>query len=343
MMIDPDTELLRRLLFLPARASTYAHQVDALHYSLILSTLFVSTVIGLTSIAFFVRYRRRRVDQQTVKIESPRWLEILFVVVPMTCFLTWFTIGYRDFVWLGSPPPDAMDVYVLGKQWMWQFSYPDGPSAVDTLRVPAGRPVRLLLTSRDVIHSFFVPEFRIKQDAIPNRYTQTWFQATRTGEFQVLCAEFCGTDHSMMRGRVIVMDPAEYDGWLSEQHKGLVAQTDGARTSEDPEGAASSLVEQGRRLAVANGCLKCHTLDGTRHIGPSWAGLYRRLETLEGGGTVVADEAYLTESMMDPRAKVVAGFQPVMPPFQGRLSGPEIAALVELIKSLRTGGALGNR
>jgi cytochrome c oxidase subunit II len=333
---DPDTDLLRRMLFLPERASTFADQVDPLHYSLILAALVVSTAIGVTSLAFFVRYRRRRPDQQTPKVTQPLWLEALFIVVPAGCFLAWFTIGYRDFIWLSTPPKDAIDIYVLGKQWMWQFSYPDGPSAVDVLRVPAGRPVRLLLTSRDVIHSFFVPEFRIKQDAIPNRYTQTWFEATRVGRYQVLCAEYCGTDHSMMRGEVVVMEPAEYDGWVLQQSKGLVALADAERTTVERESAGSSLIEQGRRLAVANGCVRCHSQDGTPHIGPTWLDLYRRTEKLQSGESVIADEAYLTESMMDPAARVVAGFNPVMPPFHGKLQGPEVAALIELIKSLRS-------
>jgi cytochrome c oxidase subunit 2 len=227
-----------------------------------------------------------------------------------------------------------MDVYVQGKKWMWQFAYPGGPNGVDVLRVPAGRPVRLLLTSRDVIHSFFVPDFRIKQDAVPGRYTETWFKANGPGRHQVFCAEYCGIGHSAMLGEVEVLEPAEFDAWLAEARRNTVlAAQDFPEDRLDPR---ASLAENGRRLAAQYGCFKCHTVDGTRHIGPTWLDLYRKQEKLQDGHTVVADEAYLTESMMDPAAKIVAGYQNVMPTFQGRVPGPEIAAIVEFIKTLRT-------
>jgi cytochrome c oxidase subunit II len=292
--------------------------------------------VGLTALGFFVRYRRRSDDETTKRIAPPLWLEVAFVVVPLGFFLTWFALGFRDYLTLTQPPRDAIDIYVMGKQWMWKFAYPQGPNAVSVLRVPAHRPVRLLLTSRDVIHSFFVPEFRIKQDAIPGRYTMTWFTATRPGRYQIFCTEYCGTEHSRMLGEVVVMEPSEYDDWMEAQRNTRLAKQDTVASGGEPQLEHSNLVEEGRRQALTQGCVRCHTLDGEDHIGPTWLDLYGREETLSDGSRIKADEAYLTESMMDPGLKIVRGFSSVMPPYQGRLNAPEVAALLEFIKSLRS-------
>jgi cytochrome c oxidase subunit 2 len=329
-------EFLRKLLFLPDQASTFARDLDRLHFFVILTTFVMSTAVGLTAIVFFIRYRRRSETQTTPHIEPPMWMEALFITVPLSLFIFWFFLGYREFVRQQTPPADSMDVYVMAKKWMWKFAYPDGPNAINVLRVPAGRNVRLLMTSRDVIHSFYVPEFRIKQDVLPGRYTQTWFNATTPGRYQILCAEYCGAGHSIMRGEVIVLKPQDFEDWLAFQHRGVVATQDGQPTALDFAPALGNMVDQGRRIAAEQGCVKCHSTDGTRHIGPTWLDLYRRHEKLTDGSTVEADEAYLTESMMDPAQKVVEGFQPVMPSFQGKLAGPEVAALVEYIKSLQS-------
>jgi len=329
-------EVLRKLLFLPDQASTFARDVDRLHYFVILTTFVMSTAVGLTTILFFIRYRRRSETQTTPHIEPPMWMEALFIGVPLSFFTLWFFLGYREFVRQQTPPADSMDVYVMGKKWMWKFAYPDGPNAINVLRVPAGRNVRLLMTSRDVIHSFYVPEFRIKQDVLPGRYTQTWFNATTPGRYQILCAEYCGAGHSIMRGEVIVLKAQDFEDWLAFQHRGVVATQDGQPTALDFAPPLGNMVDQGRRIAAEQGCVKCHSTDGTRHIGPTWLDLYHRREKLTDGKTVEADEAYLTESMMDPALKVVEGFQPVMPSFQGKLAGPEVAALVEYIKSLQS-------
>jgi len=176
----------------------------------------MSTAVGLTAVFFFVRYRRRSETQTTPHIEPKTWLEALFVTVPLIFFLAWFFLGYREFVRQTTPPIDSMDVYVMGKKWMWKFAYPEGPNAINVLRVPAGQNVRLLMTSRDVIHSFFVPEFRVKADVLPGRYTQLWFNATTPGRYQILCAEYCGAGHSIMRGEVIVLRPrTSRTGWHS--------------------------------------------------------------------------------------------------------------------------------
>ncbi len=329
-------DLLRRLLFLPPQASDYARQVDSLHYFVILTTMVGAFGVFATALYFFVKYRRRSDTDVTPRVSPTTAHEILFVGGPLTLFLIFFAIGYPQYVSLGLPPKDATDVYVTGKKWMWKFSYPGGPSAIDALRVPAGRPVRLLITSRDVIHSFFVPALRLKQDALPGRYTQTWFESNRPGRYEIFCAEYCGLSHSGMLAELVVMPAAEFDDWMAQERRGIALAQDSAPAAGEHVRPASNLVEEGRRVASENGCFKCHSVDGTRHIGPTWSNLYGRDERLSTGKIVHADEAYLTKSMMDPSADVVAGYQNVMPTYQGVLSPPDAAAIVEFIKSLRT-------
>ncbi|PTL76561.1 cytochrome c oxidase subunit II [Vitiosangium sp. GDMCC 1.1324] len=352
-------ELFRRILFLPEQASTVAKDVDHLHYVIITTAMVMATLIFGVAAYFLIRFRRRSETDVTPKIQTTLLWEVLFVGVPLTTFLVWFFIGYHDFVRMQTPPPDAMDVYVVGKQWMWKFTYPEGPNSLGVLRVPVGRPVRLLLTSRDVIHSFYVPSFRIKQDAIPGAYTQTWFQVVKPGSYRVMCAEYCGLKHSEMWAEVVALSPGDYESWMKEQRQGLMARRDATPSgpekeepqiparkaarydAQEPHGEVmyaerGTLAERGERVAAEKGCLKCHSVDGTQHIGPTWVDLYMRHERLTNGQTVLADEAYLTESMMKPLAKVVAGFEPVMPSFQGQLEAAEVAALLEYIKTLRS-------
>jgi cytochrome c oxidase subunit 2 len=251
-----------------------------------------------------------------------------------------------------------MEVYVTGKQWMWQFAYPDGRGDISVLTVPVNRPVKLNMISRDVIHSFSVPAFRIKQDVLPGRYMTAWFTATKPGVYEILCAEFCGVGHSNMWGNVVVLSPGDYELW---ERGGMPLALQRAReltTAQRPVGIlagggmleqgvlsdeSTTLAELGRIVAVKHACFACHTVDGRIHIGPTWSGLYGAERRLESGAVVHADPSYLTESMMDPRAQVVAGFAPVMPSYQGLLSGAESAALVEYIKSLRDQEATNTR
>jgi cytochrome c oxidase subunit II len=329
-------ELLRRLLNLPEQASQHARDVDALHYLVAGTTMVAALLIFGTALWFTIRFRRRGEGEKTPEVQPHHWHEALFVGVPLVIFLAWFAIGFRQFVELSTPPAGAMDVFVQGKKWMWKFAYQGGPSSLDVLRVPAGRPVRLLITSRDVIHSFFVPELRVKQDALPGRYTQTWFNADRPGRYQVFCAEYCGLSHSGMLAELVVMPADEFDAWLAEQRRSPALAQDAAATPGEVILPGSSILEQGRAVAVQQGCLKCHSIDGSRHIGPTWLDLWQRREKLSTGEQVEVDEAYLTRSMMDPAAQVVAGYQNVMPSYQGKLSPPEVAAVVEYMKSLRT-------
>jgi cytochrome c oxidase subunit 2 len=328
-------DLMRRLLWLPDQASTLAPKIDHLHYFVITVTMIASIATGLLAFGFFFKYRERREGQSTPIINPSVKFELGVIGVPLFFFLLWFFQGYKDYVWYTTPPSNTMDVYVMGKKWMWKFAYANGgPNAIGTLHVPANRPVRLLMTSRDVLHSFYVPDFRIKQDVLPGRYTETWFEATKPGRYQILCAEYCGTWHSQMWGEIVVMAAPEFDRWMLDQKAGLAERVDTG--GDDGASFHGSLVEYGKRIAMVQGCFKCHTVTGEPHIGPTWLDMYHRRETLENGEQIVADEAYLTDSMIDPRAKIVKGFKPVMPTYKGRMAAPEFAALVEFIKSLRS-------
>lgn len=334
-------ELLRQLLFLPEQRSSLAREIDGLHYLVIGITMGGAFLITIIGGYFLVRYRRRGPD-----ISQPHpgafarpalFLEVAALIALGFIFLGFWNIGTRQFVDLRTPPADTLDVYITAKQWMWKFAYPEGESMINTLYVPARRPVKLIMTSRDVIHSFYVPEFRIKQDVLPGRYTTAWFEATEPGAYPILCTEYCGTSHSMMRGQVIVLDPADYERWLvgGAASTPAFAQESAARSEDERSGAEPTLPSRGERAAAQHGCLRCHTLDGTPHIGPTWAGLYRSIVPLEGGGERLADEAYITESIMDPLAALHRGFPASMPSYLGLITPPDIAAMIELMKSLR--------
>jgi cytochrome c oxidase subunit 2 len=247
-------------------------------------------------------------------------------------FILWWVIGFRQYVHMAEAPADSEVVYVDAKQWMWKFTYPGGRSTNDVLTVPVGKPIKLVMTSRDVIHSFFVPPFRVKQDVVPGRYVTVWFEAKKPGTYPIWCAEYCGPSHSTMRGEVVVLSQEDYARWEQNAH-------DEAKSTDCGHGPGScgegDLVAIGRAVAVRRACVACHTLDGQRHIGPTWAGLYGSERTLSDGRKVIADEAYLTRSMMEPNADLVAGYPQVMPTYQGTLTAAEAGALVELIRALK--------
>lgn len=332
-------ELLRAILFLPPGASTMADEIDKLHFVVIGTTMLGATGIFAAVIWFTLKYRRRSDQEYTEKVRAPVWFEVLVIGGLLSLFLAFWVVGMRQYGRMHKAPEDALTVYVTAKQWMWKFSHPQGRSSVGYLVVPAGEPVRLLITSRDVIHSFYVPAFRIKQDAVPGRWTSIWFEADRRGSYPLFCAEYCGQAHSRMWGSVVVLEPRDYRSWLDGAMPDRVreaqanARVHGGRYGDRGE---STLIEQGEQAAARYGCLGCHTVTGQRHIGPSWRGIFGTYEELENGERVFVDEEYLTESMMQPEAKVVAGFDPVMPSFMGVLPQPEVAALVEYIKALET-------
>jgi cytochrome c oxidase subunit 2 len=312
-----------RLLNLPPEASAGAAGIDALHLFVITITMLSSTAVFALALYFVVRYRRRTDGQLTPRIVASAWTEGTIITAILGLFLLWWVIGFRQYVAMRTPPPDAPVVYVTAKQWMWKFTYPDGRASNDVLTVPVGRPVRLAMTSRDVIHSFYVPAFRLKQDVLPGRYTMLWFEPSAPGTYPIFCAEYCGVSHSYMRGTVQVLSAPEYAAWLRAPARDASGLTD--------------LRAEGENAARRRECLACHTIDGQRHIAPSWVGLYGSWVTMSDGRRIYADEEYLTRSMMEPSADVVLGFKPVMPSYFGALPQPEVAAIVEYIKSLRDG------
>jgi cytochrome c oxidase subunit 2 len=337
---------LRRFLFLPPQASTVALGIDQLHYFVILSTMAGAVLVTLVGGYYLIRYRRRGPERGQANADAgahpPVLIKLGAVIALSVLFLVFWVIGLREFVRLRVAPEGAMEVYVTAKQWMWKFAYPQGARSIARLYVPVGRPVKLIMTSRDVIHSFFVPSFRVKQDVVPGRYTTMWFQVLEPGSYPVLCTQYCGTAHSTMRAEVVALPPAAFQRWLDGEQEPEGGRIQGPLYVPPELGLTdvapaeqTSLAQQGVRVAADHGCLRCHTLDGTPHLGPTWAGLYGATVPLDDGTEVVADVAYLTESMMDPNAKLHRGYGPIMPSYLGKLGAGEVAALVELIQSLR--------
>jgi cytochrome c oxidase subunit 2 len=306
----------------PPQASTVAPQVDALYYFLVAVSAFFIVLIFSLVIYFATKYRRSAPRRAAaVPHDNPR-LELLWTLVPLGLTMVMFSWGASLYFDLRQPPADALEIYVLGKQWMWILQHPSGKREINELHVPRGRPVKLTMTSEDVIHSFFIPAFRIKMDVVPGRYTTAWFEATQPGEYHLFCTEYCGTKHSEMIGRVVVMEPVHYQHWLD----GSRASTTGSRSSLEVRGAA--LFEELR-------CATCHkaTLPGVM-LGPSLVGLFGRPVQLQNGETVIADEAYIRESILNPAAKLVAGYQPLMPTYRGQVSEEGLVQLISYIRSL---------
>jgi cytochrome c oxidase subunit 2 len=316
--------MIRNLALLPEQASTAASQVDALFFFLLGVSGFFSLLIASLVVSFAIRYRRRSEDDLPRPIHGSLRLELTWTLIPFAISMAIFFWGASLYLEMSRPPDDAIEVFVVGKQWMWKLQHMEGRREINELHVPLGRPVRLTMTSEDVIHSFFVPAFRIKADVVPGRYTTTWFEATKLGAYHLFCAEYCGTEHSRMIGRVVVMEPAEYQQWLSGRDSGIL-QT--ALAAQAPEAAGGQLFTQ-------LGCPTCHR-EQPGALGPSLHGLYGEKVRLADGRSVTADESYLRESIIDPTAKVVAGYQPVMPTFRPRVNEEQLLQLIQYIKSLR--------
>ncbi|NUO51781.1 MAG: cytochrome c oxidase subunit II [Polyangiaceae bacterium] len=333
-------ELMRRLLYLPPQGSTVAREIDMLHFAVISVTMIGATAVALLAGFWMIKYRRgRRAPNGHRAHPGERSLvaEIIMLGGLVALFLGFWVIGFRQYVKMRVPPADSIEVYVTAKQWMWTFAYADGTRSNGVLYVPANRPVKLIMSSRDVIHSFYVPEFRIKQDVVPGRMTTVWFEAAQPGTYRIMCAEYCGANHSTMRGTVVALSPADYERHLTPSPSPIAGPriSDPAVAGATPE-APLSLADEGGRVAADHGCLRCHTEDGTPHIGPTWAGLYGTTIDLDSGERIVVDEAYLTESMMEPAVRIHRGYRAVMPSYAGLLDAPEVGALVARIKELRS-------
>jgi cytochrome c oxidase subunit II len=302
----------------PQQASTFGAPVDALFIFMCIVTGTVSLLVFVVIFWLAIKYRRTPQNELAQDLEPPKMLEAAWIVIPFIIFMGMFVWGSWLYFRLSRVPDNALDIYATGKQWMWKFQHPTGQREINTLHVPINRPVRITMASEDVIHSLFFPNFRTKADVLPNRYRVMWFQATRVGRYHIFCAEYCGTLHSGMIGWVEVMEPTDYQRWLAG-------------------GAEGSLASQGEKLFQKYACNTCHTNDATAR-GPVLLGLYGSTVTLSDNATAAADENYIRESILNPQAKIVKGFAPLMPTFQGQVSEDDLMKLLAYVKSLTNPG-----
>src|SRR5258707_5746782 len=300
----------------PEQASNLAPQVDNLVYFMVAVCVFFAVVICAAVIYFIFKYQRKTPHEIGVPIHGDLRLEIAWIVLPFPLLLVMFGWGAAIYVDYRHTPTDTLDIYVVGKQWMWRLQQPDGRKEINELHVPVNRNVRLIMASEDVIHDFSVPSFRVKMDVVPGHYNNMWFRPTKTGKYHFFCSQYCGTNHAVMGGWVTVMEPAEYAAWLS-----------GETGDVNP-------VSAGERLFTQLACVTCHLSNGTGRA-PSLNGVFGANVLLADGSPVVADEAYIRESILQPKAKIVAGDQPIMPPFQGLMTEEQILNLTASIKSLQ--------
>jgi cytochrome c oxidase subunit 2 len=304
----------------PQQASAQAGQVDGIYFFMLAVSAFFSLLIAGFLVFFAIRYRRRHRDEIGAAIHGSLALELLWTIIPFCIVMVMFGWGAKVAFAIYRPPVGAMEIYVVGKQWMWKVQHMDGQREINELHVPVGRPVKLIMGSEDVLHSYYIPAFRVKADVIPGRYNALSFTATKPGIYHLFCAEYCGTKHSGMIGSVIAMEPADFQAWLG-----------GGRADDSP-------VAAGEKLFQDLTCNTCHKPD-TQGRGPVLANVFGSQVELQNGSVVTADEAYLRESIVNPQAKIVAGFQPIMPTFQGLVSEEQLLQLISYVKSLSQQGA----
>ena len=300
----------------PPNASSVATEVDLLYLFIVAVCAFFTVLVSALVVVFAVKYRRRHPDEVGHDIHGSLALEIVWTIIPLVLALMMFGWGADLFYRLAKPPRDAMEIFVVGKQWMWKVQHPEGVREINELHVPIDRNVKLTMGSEDVLHDFSIPAFRVKMDVVPGKLTTMWFRATKPGTYHLFCAEYCGTKHSGMIGQVIAMTPQDYEAWLA-----------GGRAMGSP-------ATNGERLFSEHACVTCHKPDAAGR-GPTLYGLYGSRVALADGRTVVADENYLRESIMNSQAKVVQGHQPIMPAFQGMLSEENLMQLIAYIKTLK--------
>ena len=333
--------------WMPQQASESSGLVDWLFYLiLIISTVFFVGIV-IAMVVFIFKYRRR--EGYTPK-ESPSHslgLELTWSVIPLIIVLALFVFGFRGFMDQFVPPEDAMQVNVIGRKWYWSFEYPDtGLQVSNEFHVPVNKPVKLVITSDDVIHSVFIPAFRLKKDAVPGRYNKAWFQATKTGEYDLFCTEYCGTNHSSMLAKVIVQTESEFNNWMKsqisdpledltdEQFAQYLADPDAFIAANPDLGITQPLWKKGEELYKSLGCVGCHSTNGTKIVGPSFKGIWMAQRPLADGTTVLANEDYIHDSIINPLSHIAAGCDPVMPTYKGRIKEREIAAIIEYFKTL---------
>lgn len=302
--------------WLPEGASTLSPEIDSLFYFVTWTSavLFVGVVGAMIYLAW--KYRRRHGEHVPAPVEPNKFVELTWIVLPTILVLIVFNWGFKLFIAQGVAPPDSYEVQVRGSMWNWEFEYPNGTITSGELHVPVDRPVRLVMSSIDVLHSFFIPAFRAKQDVLPNRYSSVWFEATKSDTFQVYCTEYCGDGHSAMLATLITHPQGEFEEWLA-----------GAGVDED-----MPLPELGQQLYEQRQCQACHSIDGTPGIGPTLQGLFGSTETLSDGSTVEVDDDYLRESILEPGASIVQGYQNIMPPAYGNLTERQLSGLIAFIQ-----------
>jgi cytochrome c oxidase subunit 2 len=301
--------------FFPQQASEQAATIDALYFFLLAVTGAFAVLIAVLVVVFAVKYRRKNDQEVGYAIHGSLALELLWTFIPLGITMVMFVWGAQVFFHMTRAPKNAMEIYVVGKQWMWKAQHMDGAREINELHVPIGRPVKLIMGSEDVIHSFFIPDFRVKADVVPGRYNTMWFTATQPGRFHIFCTQYCGTKHSNMIGWVTAMSPADYQTWLSGGSTG------------------GSMSEAGGKLFTDLACVTCH-LDNGQGRGPVLKGLIGKQVLVNGNQSVTFDDAYIRESILNPQAKVVAGFQPIMPTFQGLVTEEQLLQLIAYVKSL---------
>jgi len=298
----------------PAAASQFANEMDRLFAALLLIAALATVSLFAMTIYFITKYHKSRDVDRSAPHERSWHFEIGWITATLVIFVGLAVWGADLFVRQYEPPRNAQEIYVVAKQWMWKIQHPDGTREINTMHVPSGRPIRLIMASQDVIHSFYVPAFRVKQDVVPGRYESLWFSATQPGRYRLMCAEYCGTQHSTMGGWVVVQEPADYARWLEDQHQ------------------QRSLAKQGKALFASLGCGGCHGAGSTVHA-PPLDGLYGRPVPLEDGRLVKADERYLRDSIMLPKSEVAAGYAPVMPSYAGQIGEDDLVKLIAFLKA----------
>ena len=311
--------------WLPEAASNFAERVDNVLIFITVISLIFFILITACLVYFSIKYRKKSDDDETPYITGNQTLEIIWTLVPSVLLIIIFIWGFLVYKDMRTPPKDAIEINVVARQWLWQFEYGNGSKTINELYLQKNRPVRLVMRADDVIHSFFVPAFRVKQDILPGRYTQLWFTPTKIGTFDLFCAEYCGTGHSVMLARVNVLSPESYDRWAKGD------EVEGAITGD----RGLSLVEKGEKLYKERGCNACHSIDGSVQVGPSFKGLFRRKGEFQDGSEYKADENYIRNSILNPQGQIVQGYQPVMPSYKGILSGDDVTAIIEYMKTLK--------
>ena len=300
----------------PREASTVAPYMDALYLFLLAMTVVGLLLVGAILVTFSVRYRKA-VHPVATQIEGSTLLEATWTIIPLAIFLVTFVWGALLYFRIYNPPVNSMNIYIVGKQWMWKAEHPGGQHEINALHVPTGRPIQLTMISQDVFHSFSIPDFRVKREVIPGRYTTEWFEATTPGTYHIFCTQYCGTNHSVMIGEVTVLSPADYEKWTQESTSG------------------QSLAQNGERLYASMGCNACHSGDAAAR-GPNLAGVYGSKLLLTNGSEVLVNDGYLRDAILNPSQHITAGYAPIMPTYQGQMSEDGLIDIVEYLKSLKT-------